>query len=71
DYIPRPPTAYILFRSSFLKSQVAGVETNRSALAQLAGLTWRSLPKEEQTVWYAKAEAALVDHKRKFPQYNY
>jgi hypothetical protein len=73
NYIPRPPNAFILFRSSFIKSQHVSteVETNHSTLSKIIGLTWQNLPHDERQVWHAKAKAALEDHKRRFPQYAF
>ncbi|KAG6856498.1 hypothetical protein H0H87_003877 [Tephrocybe sp. NHM501043] len=73
DHIPRPPNAFILFRSSFIKSQHVSteVETNHSTLSKIIGLTWKTLPNEERLLWHAKAKAALDEHKRKFPQYAF
>ncbi|KAF8892527.1 hypothetical protein BD779DRAFT_1670218 [Infundibulicybe gibba] len=73
NHIPRPPNAFILFRSSFIKSQHVSteVETNHSTLSKIIGLTWQNLPNEERQIWHAKAKAALDEHKRKFPQYAF
>ncbi|KAF8651835.1 hypothetical protein AX16_004635 [Volvariella volvacea WC 439] len=73
NHIPRPPNAFILFRSSFIKSQHVSneVETNHSTLSKIIGLTWQNLPNEERQVWHAKAKIALEEHKRKFPQYAF
>ncbi|KAL0580039.1 hypothetical protein V5O48_001974 [Marasmius crinis-equi] len=73
NHIPRPPNAFILFRSSFIKSQHVSteVETNHSTLSKIIGLTWQNLPENERQVWHTKAKQALDDHKRKFPQYAF
>ncbi|GLB42634.1 putative high mobility group [Lyophyllum shimeji] len=73
DHIPRPPNAFILFRSSFIKGQhvPTEVETNHSTLSKIIGLTWKNLPEDERRFWHAKAKAALDEHKRKFPQYAF
>ncbi|OCH86454.1 hypothetical protein OBBRIDRAFT_797165 [Obba rivulosa] len=73
NHIPRPPNAFILFRSSFIKNQHVSseVETNHSTLSKIIGLTWQNLPHEEREIWHAKAKAALDDHKRKFPEYSF
>ncbi|KAG5719189.1 Repressor ROX1 [Termitomyces sp. T112] len=73
DHIPRPPNAFILFRSSFIKSQHVSteVETNHSTLSKIIGLTWKNLPHDERLLWHAKAKEALDEHKRKFPQYAF
>src|SRR6266545_6305747 len=41
NHIPRPPNAFILFRSAFIKSQrvTSGVETSHSTLSKIIGLT--------------------------------
>ncbi|EJF56787.1 hypothetical protein DICSQDRAFT_93113 [Dichomitus squalens LYAD-421 SS1] len=73
NHIPRPPNAFILFRSSFIKNQHVSseVETNHSTLSKIIGLTWQNLPHEERQIWHAKAKVALDEHKRKFPQYAF
>lgn len=73
DHIPRPPNAFILFRSSFIKGHHVSteVETNHSTLSKIIGLTWKNLPNDERLFWHAKAKAALDEHKRKFPQYAF
>lgn len=73
DHIPRPPNAFILFRSSFIKSQhvSTGVETNHSTLSKIIGLTWQNMPHDERQIWHTKAKKALEDHKRKWPQYAF
>ncbi|KAF7355947.1 Repressor ROX1 [Mycena venus] len=69
-HIPRPPNAFILFRSSFIRSQRVSpdVETNHSTLSKIIGLTWQNLPAEERRVWYAKARQAVEQHRRRFPE---
>ncbi|CDO71049.1 hypothetical protein BN946_scf184844.g53 [Trametes cinnabarina] len=73
NHIPRPPNAFILFRSSFIKNQHVSseVETNHSTLSKIIGLTWQNLPHEERQFWHTKAKVALEEHKRKFPQYAF
>lgn len=73
NHIPRPPNAFILFRSSFIKSQHVSteVETNHSTLSKIIGLTWSNMPEEERQVWHLKAKEALDEHKRKFPKYAF
>ena len=73
NHIPRPPNAFILFRSSFIKSQHVSteVETNHSTLSKIIGLTWQNLPEEERQLWHSKAREALDEHKRKFPKYAF
>lgn len=72
-HIPRPPNAFILFRSSFIKSQHVSteVETNHSTLSKIIGLTWQNMPHDERQVWHAKAKKALEEHKQRWPQYAF
>jgi hypothetical protein len=73
DHIPRPPNAFILFRSSFIKSRHVSteVETNHSTLSKIIGLTWQNMPHEERQFWHSKAKIAQAEHKRKFPDYAF
>jgi hypothetical protein len=73
NHIPRPPNAFILFRSSFIHSQHVSteVETNHSTLSKIIGLTWKNLPHDQRQIWYAKAKAAFEEHKRRYPQYSF
>ncbi|PPQ74886.1 hypothetical protein CVT26_011447 [Gymnopilus dilepis] len=73
NHIPRPPNAFILFRSSFIKGRhvSTGVETNHSTLSKIIGLTWQGLPEDERQKWHARAKIALTEHRRRFPQYTF
>jgi len=73
NHIPRPPNAFILFRSSFIKNQHVSseVETNHSTLSKIIGMTWQSLPNDERQIWHAKAKLALDEHKKKYPGYTF
>ncbi|KAI0641453.1 hypothetical protein C8Q79DRAFT_929948 [Trametes meyenii] len=73
SYIPRPPNAFILFRSSFIKAQhIPGqIEGNHSALSKIIGKCWRALPREERQVWEAKALVALSEHRKKYPDWRF
>ncbi|KAF5334590.1 hypothetical protein D9758_018429 [Tetrapyrgos nigripes] len=73
NHIPRPPNAFILFRSSFIRSQHVStrVETNHSTLSKIIGLTWHNLPEDEKQVWHARAKVAFDEHKKKFPEYSF
>lgn len=73
SHIPRPPNAFILFRSSFIKSQRVStdVETNHSTLSKIIGMTWQGLSQEERQVWHDKARVALEEHRKRFPAYAF
>lgn len=72
-YIPRPPNAFILFRSSFIRAQhiPEKIEGNHSALSKIIGKYWKSLPRSEREVWETKAIAALADHRKKYPDWRF
>ncbi|TFK21245.1 hypothetical protein FA15DRAFT_85434 [Coprinopsis marcescibilis] len=73
NHIPRPPNAFILFRSSFIKSQhvSTSVETNHSTLSKIIGMTWKNMSEDERQVWHAKAKVEQEEHRRKFPKYAF
>ncbi|TFK33667.1 high mobility group box domain-containing protein, partial [Crucibulum laeve] len=73
SYIPRPPNAFILFRSSFIKSQqVPGkVEGNHSTLSKIIGMYWRSLSDAERQSWEDKAKLAQIEHRRRYPDWRF
>ncbi|KAJ7481980.1 hypothetical protein FB451DRAFT_1237707 [Mycena latifolia] len=71
NHIPRPPNAFILFRSAFFESQhvSAKVEMDHSTLSRIMGMTWMNLTHNERQVWHHKAKDAAAEHKRTFPTY--
>ncbi|KAH9887952.1 hypothetical protein C8Q73DRAFT_655792 [Cubamyces lactineus] len=73
SYIPRPPNAFILFRSSFIRAQhIPGqIEGNHSALSKIIGKYWKALSPDDRKVWEAKAAAALVEHRKKYPDWRF
>ncbi|KAJ7111793.1 high mobility group box domain-containing protein [Mycena epipterygia] len=73
SYIPRPPNAFILFRSSFIRSQnVPGrVEGNHSTLSKIIGKYWHALPPAERARWEDKARAAQAEHRRRYPDWRF
>ncbi|EJC99112.1 high mobility group box, partial [Fomitiporia mediterranea MF3/22] len=72
-HIPRPPNAFILFRSSFIRSQHVSAETegNHGTLSKIVGMLWHNLSYEERQVWQAKARRAYAEHKRMYPGYSF
>jgi hypothetical protein len=68
EKVPRPPNAFILFRSSFIKSNriTAAVEGNASNLSKIIGRAWHHLDPEERNIWHGKAALALDEHKRTY-----
>lgn len=73
NHIPRPPNAFILFRSSFIKAQhiPEKIEGNHSALSKIIGKYWKTLSPEERQVWDVKATIALAEHRKKYPDWRF
>ncbi|KAJ8515653.1 hypothetical protein ONZ45_g6951 [Pleurotus djamor] len=73
NHIPRPPNAFILFRSYFIRSQHVSsiVEPNHSTLSKIIGMTWKGLSDAEKEVWFRRAKKAGEDHKKKWPKYTF
>ena len=73
QHIPRPPNAFILFRSSFIKSQSVSARTegNHGTLSKIVGLLWHTLSYEEQLVWKMKARRVYAEHRKRYPGYSF
>ncbi|KAF9047833.1 hypothetical protein BJ165DRAFT_1583068 [Panaeolus papilionaceus] len=75
SYIPRPPNAFILFRSAFIREQnVPGkVEGNHSKLSKIIGmcLCWKKLSAQERSHWEAQAVIAQAEHRAKYPDWRF
>ncbi|KAF7318558.1 HMG box domain-containing protein [Mycena chlorophos] len=73
SHIPRPPNAFILFRSAFIRDQhvSASVEGNHSTLSKIIGLTWQKLSPEERHVWHERARLVGERHRQQFPEYTF
>ncbi|KAJ3764134.1 high mobility group box domain-containing protein, partial [Lentinula raphanica] len=69
----RPPNAFMLFRSDFLKRDVipSFVEKRQQTLSRVAGEVWNLMPADEKKGWYDKAADALRSHTEKYPNYKY
>ncbi|KAJ7041803.1 hypothetical protein C8F04DRAFT_130481 [Mycena alexandri] len=72
-HIPRPPNAFILFRSSFIRAGAvpARVEPSHASLSAIAGLTWAALPPAEKAAWHRRAKEEREKHRERFPGYAF
>ncbi|KAE9391328.1 HMG-box, partial [Gymnopus androsaceus JB14] len=72
-HIPRPPNAFMLFRSDFVKQRrvPSSIETSHGSLSKIIASCWKLLPEIERRFWYKKADAAKAEHKRKYPDYRF
>ncbi|KDR72140.1 hypothetical protein GALMADRAFT_775072 [Galerina marginata CBS 339.88] len=71
-HIPRPPNAFILFRTYFVKNRRVGCQTDTQSqtLSKAAGVAWKQL-EEKQAYWNGQADIVGKLHKRKYPDYKY
>ncbi|KAK0490940.1 hypothetical protein IW261DRAFT_1413365 [Armillaria novae-zelandiae] len=73
--IPRPPNAFILFRSDILKKLREKDPKNKTGkqrfLSQVAGEAWRRITPEERQAFNNLAEEARADHLKKYPNYRF
>jgi hypothetical protein len=72
-HIPRPPNAFMLFRSAFVACNAITNKTERNSatLSQIIGHTWKGMTVSERKEWYAKANVVFDKHMIKFPEYNF
>lgn len=73
SYIPRPPNAFILFRSSFVRAQrIPGrIEGNHSTLSKIVGMCWKNLSRDERGVWEERARVAQAEHRKRYPDWRF
>lgn len=73
--IPRPPNAFILFRSDILKKIREKDPKNKTGkqrfLSRVAGEAWRRITPEERQAFNKLAEEARADHLKKYPNYKF
>lgn len=70
--IPRPPNAFMLYRSDFLKRRVVPpeVEKRQQNLSRIAGQCWNMLPDTEKAIWYGKAAVVRAEHRARYPSHK-
>ncbi|KAG8993954.1 hypothetical protein FRB90_000567 [Tulasnella sp. 427] len=73
DHIPRPPNAFILFRTNFVAEAklTKGTEADHRNISKIAGAVWRSLLPDEKLKWHNKALEEKEAHRKKYPNYRY
>lgn len=71
-HIPRPPNAFMIFRSHFLKLDAADcLDRRQQNLSRLAGTAWNSLTSDEKAKWHEEAAQALLKHQQEYPNYKF
>ncbi|KAF8558914.1 hypothetical protein OG21DRAFT_994548 [Imleria badia] len=70
--IPRPPNAFMLYRSDFIKTRAVPpeVEKRQQNLSRIAGQCWNMLPETEKAIWFSKAAVIRAEHRAKYPLYE-
>ncbi|XP_067124282.1 uncharacterized protein [Centruroides vittatus] len=70
--IPRPPNAFMIFGKEYrrLLSQKYTNETNKSISVRL-GQLWRQLSAEVKEEYFKKAKLIELQHRKKYPDYEY
>ncbi|KAF9014613.1 hypothetical protein BDZ89DRAFT_887002, partial [Hymenopellis radicata] len=75
--IPRPPNAFMLFRSDCIariKAQAAKDnrgEKRQQVLSRVAGEAWHLLAPEARLQWQEKAAKVFAEHQAKYPGYKF
>lgn len=69
---PRPPNAFMLYRSDFLKRRAIPpeVEKRQQNLSRIAGQCWNLLPEIEKAVWYGKAAVVRAEYLARHPSHE-
>ncbi|CAG8679174.1 24021_t:CDS:2 [Dentiscutata erythropus] len=69
---PRPPNAFILYRRSKQQAIVAANEgISNNEVSKQVGEMWHKEPLEEKMKFQRQADAAKLEHMRKYPEYKY
>ncbi|KAF9569048.1 hypothetical protein CPC08DRAFT_718434 [Agrocybe pediades] len=71
--IPRPPNAFLLFRSDFIKThkKIKEEEKRQQNISKLAGEVWGMMDEVERQTWYDKAAEVNDEHRRVHPHYKF
>ncbi|EIN13474.1 hypothetical protein PUNSTDRAFT_58938, partial [Punctularia strigosozonata HHB-11173 SS5] len=71
--IPRPPNAFILFRSHFIASRKVStdVENQNNKLSMIIGHVWKGMSAEEKRPFERLADIEKEKHAQLYPDYKY
>ena len=71
--IARPPNAFIMFRSNFVKKypKIKTVEKQQKNISRIVGEAWRMLGAHKKMEWYDRAAEAARQHKLDHPDYKF
>ncbi|RPD58439.1 HMG-box, partial [Lentinus tigrinus ALCF2SS1-6] len=73
DYVPRPPNAFMIFRSELWSKEKikATVERDHRQISRIAGQLWNQLSPAQRAPYHAKADEAKRLHAITYPNYKY
>lgn len=73
DHIPRPPNAFMLFRSDLWAKEKnkSTVERDHRMISRIAGQEWNKLSEAQRAPYRSMAERAKQQHTLLYPDYKY
>ncbi|KAH9914467.1 uncharacterized protein B0H18DRAFT_1108321 [Fomitopsis serialis] len=75
SWVPRPPNAFIIFRSEYSRKHAQANRNNpptpEKTLSKRAAEAWKALSVQEKAPYKEKAEQERLDHAEKHPHYRY
>ncbi|KAH8834930.1 hypothetical protein DL96DRAFT_1701944 [Flagelloscypha sp. PMI_526] len=72
--IPRPPNAFLIYRSEFWQIEKAksdNGERSHREISKLAGASWKTLSEDDQRPYRLRAAEIKLEHKKQYPGYVY
>ncbi|KZT22099.1 hypothetical protein NEOLEDRAFT_1181163 [Neolentinus lepideus HHB14362 ss-1] len=72
-HIPRPPNAFMIFRSDFCATRVVTekIERDHRHISRIAGFVWNKMSDEERKPFVTKAREVKEQHAKYYPDYKY
>ncbi|KAF9821674.1 hypothetical protein IEO21_00520 [Rhodonia placenta] len=72
-WVPRPPNAFIIFRSEYSRKHAHGGanKAEEKTLSKRAGEKWKTLSDAEKKPYKLRAEQERADHQKRNPGYKY
>ncbi|KAJ7574010.1 high mobility group box domain-containing protein, partial [Mycena floridula] len=67
--IPRPPNAFIVFRSSYGCNNKSGIPEQKRSKSIAA--IWNAMSPEEKNPWFKRCEQLGREHKAQYPDYKF
>ncbi|KAI9068615.1 hypothetical protein FKP32DRAFT_1550443, partial [Trametes sanguinea] len=68
---PRPPNAFILFRTAYNNANYASEKRQQKSVSREASELWNTMTEVEKAPWKLKAIERKEQHKLRYPDYRY